>query len=714
MKAALAGVVVGTAMALAQQPVPAWRAVLDVGLRGNYTIPREEILEHLLADADVQAMLGAALGPEQMPDLARAVERFYRANGYPAATARVDEDSDRVVEIREERRQVLGAIVIEGPADTPVDAIRSALHGDSTARPHWREGEPIAADAGSLARARTIVEAACLAEARFGARFALRFATRADDPGIADLAIEFTDAGRAVPVRGVRLTGERPAEVDTVVGLLRWDEGAVFSAGLVLALKDQLMALGRYRSVELVVPPEAAAAFDALEFRVEVLPHAPPLDAAARRDIEQVRRAFAWFESQLAGGRTVQIRGVPLDDTGIGFLPGTGRFDGSTRGFGFAAPGLQVGGTDSGPIECLITASSVAFAGGTLVADLTAQHPIAMTAHVTSSFDADGRCEFRWGFGAHTDESLGLTLDFDLHPATAGYLLFGPDPLVHRDGDDLVFTAGEGEMRFGPDGTPREPRFELANGATIEFFTATLDDLRHEFTARHPGSIRTAEAFGQAVAAAIAELTTTGAVEHADPIDALLEGLQLGVARALTAAPKGTAEPTRYRLPNLDGASQMGSLAFRLGTWTGCDGWFAELAGAIGTLACGHARAAWDQMTAFGERERYGPVAMLGGAATMAFLGQQRATQWFRSEAERRWSFEAVWRDLIVLAAPFDAAERARAAVANAWRNDERLTTLFADIDTNDDDAMLEHGARMLWNAGLGEALHRLVSRVPR
>jgi hypothetical protein len=700
-------------LVLAQEPAEPWQFLRDLDVRGAVTFTPEQLRNGLLADPAILDFMSGRVGSIEMPQLAAAVLRLYQHNGFAAAkVTAVMAEGHAIATIEEGVRSFCGAIRCEGNHEIAAETICAPLHGSSDVWHGWPAHGAAPLDEATLQVATELVRKVYADAGRLGVRFQLR---REPQEDLVDLVVEVADEGHLVRVASIELLGERADDRDAVLSRLHWQPGDLLTAAWQDGLRSQLEALGRYTDVVFKLPEQPAEVLDPLSIRVRLLPHAQALDAWQQSDVSAVRSWLGNVEAELQSGKVVRLERTiekALTWHGLHIEPGTVRIDFASQGVAVVIPALRWGARPAERFELLVTSGRLWLTLGDLHIDQPFSHPLGISASVHFLFNREGMAELNWGIRFGAAAKAETLLSTTVHPAIASYLLYGPDPRVKRDGENLTLLVADGRVRIGPDGAVLDRRVDFA-GEPSQRLTLTevrIADVLQDFRDHHPGT-------GMGLSEGLRSwcVAQGSAWEEALPAEAkTAAALVRGVVIAMRKPPS---EPLESPQPVAESVSTpttarseqiLGARLLMLGTRPEMLGWPADLCGAFGTLLLGRGPVAGRSFAAFEANETYGPIAMSVAAQGLEFLGVAGPSDHFLRVASERWGFEAAYRDLDSVASKIPAVGNVMHDLGAQWRNLPELASLFAALPTDGDGdrEAFRLGLQELWRAGLGEWLH--------
>lgn len=704
----------------AQADVEPWRVVRDLDLRGTHAVAARVLVSGLMLEPEVQKLLTERIDEAAMTCIAAVIGRIYRRNGFGESVVTGSLRSGRgVIEIEEGPRRTCGVIRCVGDSAVASAAIVARLQPRGRGFRGWQPGEPAATDDAFLLAAATIVQEQCVDAGRLDARVTVRAEPRDD---VVDLVVAFEDAGHRVRVQSLELVGERAVDHAAVLACLQWKPGDVVDAGWLARLREQLDALGRYREIRIQLPTPAPDTLDPLRVEVEVVSHAPPLAALDAPAVEAVRRGLARVVAHIEGGHLVRYR-CTFDDAmtvvpGLRVLPGTLTMDVSRAGWRAALPNLEVGGRPTGPFEMILTPESLALEVAGLHANCAFASALQVSAKVSTHFEPDGTCLLGWSVEFRPDGAPSA-LTVQVHPATASFCVHGPGNTHRREGEDLVLTFDDSELRLGADGELRTRRIDFQTDGlarSLELVDATFADLRSTFQARHPAAVASVGEFLAAFASEQVSGLPDAELGEGVRVTALLRGAVLGlqaIAQTPNAMPEqASATPARpFAFPASTSAVTVPGALLGLAAQPWLEGWAADLLGALATLSLSRADAAAECLLNYRRNEDHGPIAMLLAARFLDHFGVAVVSRSFAGVAAQRWSFDAVYRDLAAVLDDIPQLADLPRAIGAAWRQQEELAALFPPVppDSDPDLAAWRAGLEDLWRGGLGESLRGLL-----
>jgi len=711
-------------LAMAQEP-ESWRSIANLELLGCKSFPAPEITDALLLDATVQTGVRAA------PDVAAAgtilatgVREGYRHAGFTNATVEAEVVDGRIrLHVSEGERHRCGTVTITGNSVVTTEAIVAELSKRAGRWPGWRPEEFAPSDELARGNARKML---LYCYARKGRHDALGEVLFEPDGNRLNLRFTVTGEGHDMRVGRLELVGEREADVAEVLARVRVPVDAVYTAELAESLRSQLEDLGRYAGIRLPRPEEAVDhRLDPLRVQTRLVSFAPAMAAMHWTDFAQMTAALKNVAAHLHAGRTVCVR-VPVTENtatedvtfaGCTVLPCVVTIEAGSGGLRMHVPRMHWFDGTEGPTDLLVSREEVLLARGDECGRLRFDAPITMQLLVEIFPNRDGGMQLGWGLSFGTDTKRGdAAIAVRLHPSTATYLLYEKQQ-CRRDGDDLLVTIADSELRIGPKGELRAttptapPGFDLQlNDRT---FDAVADELHRRLDGAHVQPLW--GYFGAQLAEASSAALTGEATRQRDAL-LLMHSSAVFMRKQLDGffnAPSRDASVC-FVLPSTDeGDLPMAEIA----NWLLTTGrvtfaertWPITLIRAVPDLMWGTAAtraAAGRAIAAIADVADAGPLELCCTSHLLAESGFATISKAHAAKALERCTFAAAFADLLVLAPEGHQARSLLQRLGAHWRGDPALTPLFATLPAGADDlAACEFGCHRLWDEWLSALL---------
>jgi len=709
---------------LPAQTVPPWLALRQMEVQGA-TYARDDLASVLASDFDTVRLLRRGLTEDVVAEIAERITTVHQVGGHRAAKATAQlVDGHLQVTVQPGARYRWGAVRCKGNQALSTEQIAVELTSPPTppppqaGQPNWTHtkkpklplGEFADTTASKLQALRDAVVTAYEDIGRYGAEVRVELTGEADT---LDLVVHVDHEGDLVTIGDVTLDGD-PDE-DAAKAIAAWaapTPGQPATKQLREQLRIQVESTGRYYKSEVTF-----AERDGQDQRIPVIvkvaciPEPPPFDQQLLANAAWVDRALSRVLTRIQAGEQIELgvqiaEEVPLPPM-VTIHPGLLRASIGTDGLAVQAPAIAWGEGPSEPFGARLGRGGFSLTlGDRQTSFAPGIRPLSsLLLQLTTTLDANGESEMRWGMVASGDGAAGINIH--LHASSVRAALDAMTS-VRRDGDDLVLQMRDTTIRLGPDGELREEPIAIQ----IDDTTITLGLIKPP--PRLPtGAEDSAPALddpGSKILATVLGQTTASPKER--------ERIQAMVRCLITA---GIALPTNQRneqAPTLGTeASQPPSMIAMIAgvarqpcvrrDWSGH---IIPACACATSFVTGDMRTSQMALEELVQQRGAGPLFVLPMAALFGLTNNQRLSDNLRGVAKRRWSFDSIWDDAADLLANFPTLAGVPARTGALLLQEPALEEMFAGLqDGPDVDAKaFRLAVRYWWDHGGDAALKKL------
>lgn len=681
------------------------------------------------------------------PFLDRVRERIvagYRFGGFRDVRVEVapGDDGERLaIRVTEGDRTVAaGPRVVTSPENA---SVRAAV-GDALAREDpetgalWREGGPARFGDGADAELRAAVLAACREAGAHSATVDLRRVALDDGTVRLDVTLEHA-ALRTV--ESIRFDGIGPVEAERLRIRIGFRPGVVATAEYLGELARAVEDVGRYRDVVVEPARPGDGPIHPLVVRLSSIDQAPDWDDMPWEEMEALRRALRDLGARFAAGAHVRASAELEEPTGrhASVGPGTTELRFSMAGLQLVVPRLRLSGVSVGDLLLAVDGEHGLRVGTSSLGELlrVPLPDVGPRAGAVLSFRAAPNAfpetgnSMNWGVGwfanlaGHLDGLRGqsvvrfganVALVFQLHGASLLSIL------EKQRAPDL---EGPGEIVVGSAEDPDAVRVDRATGHAEIAVTTSGTRLQVVDEPMPPIELRPRDPeLADRILAHVPSSVGDG------PRDALrLSIVALRLATDLDWPEEGSARPhaREFHVPGGGRSSGSGGLGLwlpdlgqRIADRYPIPTWPHVLARDLPWMGVDPGRT-WPGLS--GELERLarakacGPLPWSAVLLVTDVLGADAVSRSIAGFAERACTFDGLWRDVEALAAEGSWTGTALRGLGAAWRAEAdgfSAETAAALRSAEDELAAVRVGLRVLWDAGLGDALRAELRRRSR
>ena len=698
--------------AAAQEDAP-WTLVRLVDVAGNRTFGTAAIRDELAANPRVADDLLRARDTEEREQvIADCVADGYRRSGFVDVTVRAERKDGRLLlHVDEGPRCRIGTVRVDGSKQVPADDLLAVIRRAEGSWTGWQGDGWADCSSVAVGRARQRIGTAYAEAARYGVSGDAAFVRNEDR---CDLAIAIRGEGRLVRIGWMKLDGERPEDVDSVLRRIQPPEDSPLTLSLARSLRTQLQDLGRYLNVgslidtrDLIETREVSDTSKSPSVSVKLASFAPAMADMPWDDLAQLRAGIATVRAHLEAGKLARVVGMQSTEIsrfGFTVLPGPMSITFGKDGVGVRCERVRCPDGSTNAIEILCGATRVLVGlgdGACGVADYHATYGAQMGLTTRD----DGSLEMRWGVGVSTSGAGAPMFTTSVHPAGVLRLLQRGD--VTRDGDDLVVVAPGGRVRNDRAGNVSstakegESTSELLQLTFEQHFDATLR--RYDAARVQPLGAYLLR-FGTANAAALTAATTPA---QRDTLACLRSLADWWSTRPSPGEPSRDDEfsvPGVWRWPDTGATAVLAPILLAAARHTPEASWLNRLATSMRALVLRHGSGV-KAVSALAAAEASGPFATAVAAALLGEAGYDHLSPGCWKRAVEKCTADAAIADLQALVAA-DAPPAWLAGLATHLRNDPKTAPIFAELPADaKPTAVLARAFTRCWDAGLGDWL---------